>query len=130
MVSIWPTVDSESENYKQMELGYLHATISKERMYQLEMPLLLILPIRMPGNLFGDKIKKIIMMMASVFSGWMKAKPNSPIMNLVQPSFLPGIRSGIGNVFPREYARMAWLRREWKRQDRETSIVNPVSKAC
>ena len=36
MVSIWPTVDSESENYKEMEeLGYLSRNDFGKRMYQL-----------------------------------------------------------------------------------------------
>lgn len=119
MVSIWPTVDSESENYKEMEeLGFLSRNDFGKRMYQLEMPLFLILPIRMQENLYGTRSKKIIMMMASVFSGWMKRNRNSPIMNTATIAFTwdPIWKS---EMFSPENMP-EWPMREWKRQDRKT----------
>lgn len=82
MVSIWPTVEEGSENFKEMEeLGYLSRNDYGKGCTSWAMRPSWIPPIRMPENMCGARLKRIIMTTAYAFSGWMRRNRNSPTMN-------------------------------------------------
>ena len=82
MVSIWPTVEEGSENFKEMEeLGYLSRNDYGKRMHQLGNAAIMDPTNPDAENMCGARLKRIIMTTAYAFSGWMRRNRNSPTMN-------------------------------------------------
>lgn len=122
MVSIWPTVDSESENYKEMEeLGYLSRNDFGKRMYQLG-DAAVFDPTNPDARKFvWDKIKKNYYD-DGIRIFWLdEAEPEFTNYEYSNHRFYLGSDLEIGNVFPREYARMAY---EGMEEAGQENIVN------
>lgn len=122
MVSIWPTVDSESENYKEMEeLGFLSRNDFGKRMYQLG-DAAVFDPTNPDARKFvWDKIKKNYYD-DGIRIFWLdEAEPEFTNYEYSNHRFYLGSDLEIGNVFPREYARMAY---EGMEEAGQENIVN------
>ena len=122
MVSIWPTVEEGSENFKEMEeLGYLSRNDYGKRMHQLGNA-----DIMDPTNpdarkYVWSKIKKNYYD-DGVRIFWLdEAEPEFTNYEYGNHRFYLGSDLEIGNIFPREYARMAY---EGMEGEGQANIVN------
>ena len=109
MVSIWPTVDQESENYKEMEeLGYLTRNDFGKRMYQLGEAAFIDTTNPDARAFVWDKIRKNYYE-DGVRIFWLdEAEPELTNYEYSNHRFFLGSDLEIGNIYPKEYARMAY----------------------
>lgn len=122
MVSVWPTVDTESENYKEMEeLGYLTRNDFGKRMYQLG-DAAFIDPTHPDARKYvWSKIKKNYYD-DGVRIFWLdEAEPELTNYEYSNHRFYLGSDLEVGNLYPREYARMAY---EGMAEEGQENIVN------
>lgn len=122
MVSIWPTVDAGSENYEEMaEMGYLTRSEFGKRIGQLGDAC--IIDVTNPGGraYVWDKIKKNYYENGiRVF--WLdEAEPEFTGYEYEQYRYLRGADLEVGNIYPKEYARMAY---EGMEAEGQQNIVN------
>ncbi len=122
MVSIWPTVDAESENYEEMaELGYLTRSDHGKRIGQLGDACFIDVTNpdareyvwgKMKKNYYEDGIK--------VF--WLdEAEPEFTDYEFDHYRYFLGSDLEVGNLYPKYYARMAYEGQEAEGQE---NIVN------
>ena len=122
MVSIWPTVDGESENYEQMrEMGYLTRSEYGKRLGQLGQACFIDVTNpdarkfvweRMKENYYKDGIK--------IF--WLdEAEPEYTDYEYEHYRYFMGADLEVGNIYPKYYARMAY---EGMEEEGQKNILN------
>ena len=122
MVSIWPTVDAGSENYEEMaELGYLTRSEFGKRLGQLGDAC--IIDVTNPGGraYVWDKIKKNYYENGIRIFWLDEAEPEFTGYEYEQYRYLRGADLEVGNIYPKEYARMAY---EGMEAEGQQNIVN------
>ena len=122
MVSIWPTVEEGSENFKEMEeLGYLSRNDYGKRMHQLGNAAIMDPTNPDARKYVWSKIKKNYYD-DGVRIFWLdEAEPEFTNYEYGNHRFYLGSDLEIGNIFPREYARMAY---EGMEGEGQANIVN------
>ncbi|MBQ9065175.1 MAG: glycoside hydrolase family 31 protein [Blautia sp.] len=122
MVSVWPTVDGESENYEEMrELGYLSRTDYGKRLGMLGNACIFdptnpdarkYVWGRIKENYYKDGIK--------IF--WLdEAEPEFTGYEFEHYRYFIGADMEMGNIFPKYYARMAY---EGMEEEGQENILN------
>lgn len=122
MVSIWPTVDAESENYREMEeLGYLTRSEYGKRIGQLGDAC--IIDVTNPdGRAYvWEKIRKNYYEKGIRIFWLDEAEPEFTGYEFSHYRYFRGADMEIGNIYPKEYARMAYEGMEAQGQE---NIVN------
>lgn len=122
MVSIWPTVESGSENFKEMEeMGYLTRNDFGKRMHQLGNAAFMDVTNPDARKFVWDKIKKNYYE-DGVRIFWLdEAEPELTNYEYSNHRYFLGSDLEVGNIYPREYARMAYEGMEAEGQE---NIVN------
>ncbi len=122
MVSIWPTVDGESENYEEMtELGYLIRTERGKRLGQLGNAAFIDVTNPDTRNYVWEKIKENYYQ-KGIHLFWLdEAEPELTGYEYQHYRFYRGADKEIGNIYPRQYARMVYEGMQAEGQD---NIVN------
>ena len=122
MVSVWPTVDGESENYEEMrELGYLSRTEYGKRLGQLGNACIFdptnpdarkYVWSKLKENYYKDGIQ--------IF--WLdEAEPEFTGYEFAHYRYFIGADMEMGNIFPKYYARMAY---EGMAEEGQENILN------
>ena len=122
MVSIWPTVEETSENYQEMEeLGYLTRSEHGKRLGQLNVASLIDVTNPDARKYVWEKIKKNYYDLGiKVF--WLdEAEPELTGYEFSHYRYFRGADMEVGNMYPREYARMAY---EGMEEEGQENIVN------
>lgn len=122
MVSIWPTVDKESENYKEMEeRGMLVRSEYGKRIGQLGDACFIDTTNPETRSFVWDKIKKHYYDMG-IHIFWLdEAEPEYTSYEYSFYRYHKGSDMEVGNIYPREYAKMAY---EGMEQEGQQNIVN------
>ena len=122
MVSVWPTVDEKSENFKEMEdLGYLTRNDYGRRMHQLGEAAFIDPTCPDARKYVWSRIKKNYYD-AGVRIFWLdEAEPELTGYEYGNHRFYLGSDLEAGNLYPREYARMAY---EGMEEAGEENILN------
>ena len=109
MVSIWPTVDGESENYQEMEeLGYLTRSEQGKRLGQLGNAAIIDVTNPDGREYVWSKIKKNYYE-KGIHIFWLdEAEPEFTGYEFSHYRYFRGADMEVGNIYPREYARMAY----------------------
>ena len=122
MVSIWPTVDGESENYQEMEeLGYLTRSEHGKRLGQLGNAA--IIDVTNPDGIeyVWSKIRKNYYE-KGIHIFWLdEAEPEFTGYEFSHYRYFRGADMEVGNIYPREYARMAY---EGMEKEGQKNILN------
>ena len=122
MVSVWPTVDGESDNYQEMkELGYLARSEYGKRLGQLGQACFIDVTNpdgrkyvwnRIKENYYKDGIQ--------IF--WLdEAEPEYTDYEYEHDRYFIGAALEVGNIYPKYYARMAY---EGMEEEGQENIVN------
>lgn len=122
MVSIWPTVDAESENYEEMvDKAYLIRSESGKRLGQLGNAAIIDVTHPDARHYVWDKIKKNYYD-KGIHIFWLdEAEPELTGYEYRHYRYYRGADLEIGNIYPRDYARMAY---EGMENAGQKSIVN------
>ncbi len=122
MVSIWPTVEPGSENFREMEdLGYLTRNDFGKRNYQLGGACFMDSTNPEARKFVWDKIKKNYYE-DGVRIFWLdEAEPELTNYEYSNHRYFLGSDLEVGNIYPKEYARMAYEGMEAEGQE---NIVN------
>ena len=122
MVSIWPTVDGESENYEEMtELGYLTRSERGKRLGQLGNAAFIDVTNPDTRNYVWEKIKENYYQ-KGIHLFWLdEAEPELTGYEYQHYRFYRGADKEIGNIYPKQYARMVYEGMQAEGQD---NIVN------
>lgn len=122
MVSIWPTVEESSENYKEMEeLGLLVRSEYGKRLGQLGNACFIDVTNPDTRSFVWDKMKKNYYE-KGIYIFWLdEAEPEYTGYRFSNYRYHLGADMEIGNIYPREYARMAY---EGMSAEGQTNIVN------
>lgn len=122
MVSIWPTVDAESENYKEMEeLGMLVRSEHGKRIGQLGDACFIDTTNPETRKFVWGKMKKHYYE-KGIHIFWLdEAEPEYTGYEYSHYRYHQGADMEIGNIYPREYAKMAY---EGMEQEGQENIVN------
>lgn len=122
MVSIWPTVEAKSENYREMlEKGYLIASETGSRMTQLGNACFADMTNPEAREYVWGKIRDNYYKYGiKVF--WLdEAEPEMTAYDYSNFRYHRGADLEIGNLYPREYARMAY---EGMEKEGQENILN------
>ena len=122
MVSIWPTVDGESENYQEMEeLGYLTRSEQGKRLGQLGNAAIIDVTNPDGREYVWSKIKKNYYE-KGIHIFWLdEAEPEFTGYEFSHYRYFRGADMEVGNIYPREYARMAY---EGMEKEGQKNILN------
>ncbi|MDU7027120.1 TIM-barrel domain-containing protein [Robinsoniella peoriensis] len=122
MVSIWPTVDAQSENYKEMEeLGYLTRSEYGKRIGQLG-DACVIDPTNPEARAYvWNKIRQNYYDLGIKIFWLDEAEPEFTGYEYSHYRYFKGADMEVGNIYPREYAKMAYEGMEAEGQE---NIVN------
>lgn len=109
MVSIWPTVDEHSENYKEMEeLGLLVRSEHGKRIGQLGDACFIDVTNPETRSFVWGKIKENYYK-KGIHIFWLdEAEPEYTKYEFSNYRYFQGSDMEIGNIYPREYAKMAY----------------------
>lgn len=126
MVSIWPTVDRKSENYKEMlEKGYLVRTERGERIAMTFQGITVHFDPTNPAArkyVWGKAKKNYYAKGIKTF--WLdEAEPEYSVYDFDNYRYHLGSNVAIGNIYPREYSR-AWY--EGMTEEGQSGVVNLV----
>lgn len=122
MVSIWPTVDAESENYQEMEeLGYLTRSEHGKRIGQLGDACIIDVTNPDGREYVWNKIKKNYYEKGIKIFWLDEAEPEFTGYEFSHYRYFRGADMEVGNIYPKEYARMAYEGMEAEGQE---NIVN------
>ena len=122
MISVWPTVESDSENYREMlEKGYLVASETGNRMTQLGNACFADMTNPEAREYVWGKIRDNYYKYGiKVF--WLdEAEPELTAYDYSNFRYHRGADLEIGNLYPREYARMAY---EGMEKEGQENILN------
>ncbi len=122
MVSIWPTVDGESENYEEMEeLGYLTRSEHGKRLGQLGNAAIIDVTNPDGREYVWSKIKKNYYK-KGIHIFWLdEAEPEFTGYEFSHYRYFRGADMEVGNIYPKEYARMAY---EGMEKEGQENILN------
>ena len=122
MVSIWPTVDGESENYQEMEeLGYLTRSEHGKRLGQLGNAAIIDVTNPDGREYVWSKIRKNYYE-KGIHIFWLdEAEPEFTGYEFSHYRYFRGADMEVGNIYPREYARMAY---EGMEKEGQKNILN------
>lgn len=122
MVSIWPTVEETSENYKEMEeLGYLTRSEHGKRLGQLNVASVIDVTNPDARKYVWEKIKKNYYDLGIKIFWLDEAEPELTGYEFSHYRYFRGADMEIGNMYPKEYARMAY---EGMEEEGQENIVN------
>ncbi|KAJ4983612.1 glycosyl hydrolase family 31 [Stagonosporopsis vannaccii] len=126
MVSIWPTVDRKSENYREMlEKGYLVRTERGERIAMTFQGISVHFDPTNPAArkyVWGKAKQNYYAKGIKVF--WLdEAEPEYSVYDFDNYRYHLGSNIAIGNIYPREYSR-AWY--EGMKEEGQDGVVNLV----
>ncbi len=122
MVSIWPTVDEESENYEEMEeMGYLTRSEFGKRIGQLGDACIIDVTHPDGRDYVWKKIKENYYKNGIKIFWLDEAEPELTGYEYQHYRFYRGADMEIGNIYPKEYARMAY---EGMEAEGQKNIVN------
>lgn len=122
MVSIWPTVEETSENYKEMEeLGYLTRSEYGKRLGQLNVASLIDVTNPDARKYVWEKIKKNYYDLGIKIFWLDEAEPELTGYEFSHYRYFRGADMEVGNMYPKEYARMAY---EGMEEEGQENIVN------
>ena len=122
MVSIWPTVDAESENYEEMtELGYLTRSEYGKRIGQLGDACIIDVTNPDGRNYVWEKIKKNYYDLGIKIFWLDEAEPEFTGYEFEHYRYFLGADMEVGNLYPKYYARMAY---EGMEAEGQKNIVN------
>ncbi|WP_130838382.1 glycoside hydrolase family 31 protein [Lachnoclostridium sp. Marseille-P6806] len=128
MVSIWPTVEQDSENYAEMkELGYLMRTEHGKRLGELGGAAVIDVTNADTRHYVWDKIREnyyklgIRIFWLDEAEPELNGEPGYGGYEYEHYRYFRGADMEIGNIFPREYARMAY---EGMQAEGQENIVN------
>lgn len=122
MVSIWPTVDEESENYKEMlEGGFLTRSERNTRFRQLGDASVIDVTNPETRQYVWNKIKENYYSKGIQIFWLDEAEPELSRYEYEHYRYYRGADVEIGNIYPREYARMCYEGMEAEGQE---NIVN------
>ena len=128
MVSIWPTVEKESKNYPDMkDLGYLTRSDTGLRLGQLGEASVIDVTNQNARCYVWDQIKKgyydkgIQIFWLDEAEPELKGEPGYGGYEYQRYRYLKGADLEVGNIYPREYARMCY---EGMTQAGQKNIVN------
>jgi alpha-D-xyloside xylohydrolase len=122
MVSVWPTVEEESDHYEEMtELGYLVRSERGKRIGQLGNAALIDVTCPDARHYVWDLIRKNYYEKGiSIF--WLdEAEPELTGYEYQHYRYYQGADLEVGNIYPKEYARMAY---EGMEKEGQKNIVN------
>ena len=109
MVSIWPTVDAESENYEEMrELGYLTRSEYGKRIGQLGEACFIDVTHPDGRKYVWEKMKKNYYEKGIKIFWLDEAEPEFTDYEFEHYRYFLGADMEVGNIYPKEYARMAY----------------------
>ncbi len=122
MVSVWPTVDESSENYEEMtELGFLTRSEAGKRIGQLGDAAIIDVTNPDTRDYVWDKIKQNYYD-NGIHIFWLdEAEPEFTGYEYSHYRYLKGADLEVGNIYPKEYARMAY---EGMEKEGQQNIVN------
>ena len=124
MVSIWPTVDAESENYEEMEeLGYLTRSETGKRIGQLGDACFIDVTNPAGREYVWEKIKKNYYENGIKIFWLDEAEPEFTAYEYEHYRYFRGADMEVGNIYPRDYARMAY---EGMEKEGQENIVNLI----
>ena len=124
MISVWPTVESDSENYREMlEKGYLVASETGNRMTQLGNACFADMTNPEAREYVWEKIRDNYYKYGiKVF--WLdEAEPELTAYDYSNFRYHRGADLEIGNLYPREYARMAYEGMEKEGQENILTLL-------
>ena len=122
MVSIWPTVEETSENYKEMEeLGYLTRSEHGKRLGQLNVASVIDVTNPDARKYVWEKIKKNYYDLGIKIFWLDEAEPELTGYEFSHYRYFRGADMEVGNMYPKEYARMAY---EGMEEEGQEKIVN------
>ena len=122
MVSIWPTVEETSENYVEMEeLGLLTRSEYGKRLGQLNVASVIDVTNPETRSYVWEKIKKHYYDLGIKIFWLDEAEPELTGYEFSHYRYFRGSDMEIGNIYPKEYARMAYEGMEAEGQE---NIVN------
>ena len=122
MVSIWPTVEETSENYKEMEeLGYLTRSEQGKRLGQLNVASVIDVTNPDARKYVWEKIKKNYYDLGIKIFWLDEAEPELTGYEFSHYRYFRGADMEVGNMYPKEYARMAY---EGMEEEGQENIVN------
>ena len=122
MVSIWPTVDGESENYEEMEeLGYLTRSEHGKRLGQLGNAAIIDVTNPDGREYVWSKIKKNYYKKGIHIFWLYEAEPEFTGYEFSHYRYFRGADMEVGNIYPKEYARMA---NEGMEKEGQENILN------
>ena len=122
MVSIWPTVEEDSENYKEMEMkGYLTRSESGKRIGQLDKACFLDATNPETRDYVWQKIKENYYDKGIRIFWLDEAEPEFTKYEFDHYRYFIGADKEVGNIYPKEYARMAY---EGMEAAGQTNIIN------
>ena len=122
MVSVWPTVDGESENYEEMrELGYLTRSEYGKRLGQLGDACIIDVTHPEGRKYVWEKIKKNYYDLGIKIFWLDEAEPEFTGYEFEHYRYYLGADMEVGNLFPKYYARMAY---DGMEAEGQTNIVN------
>ena len=122
MVSIWPTVEETSENYKEMEeLGYLTRSEHGKRLGQLNVASVIDVTNPDARKYVWKKIKKNYYDLGIKIFWLDEAEPELTGYEFSHYRYFRGADMEVGNMYPKEYARMAY---EGMEEEGQENIVN------
>ena len=124
MVSIWPTVDGESENYEEMtELGYLIRSERGKRLGQLGNAAFIDVTNPDTRNYVWEKIKENYYQ-KGIHLFWLdEAEPELTGYEYQHYRFYRGADKEIGNIYPKQYARMVYEGMQAEGQDKIVNLL-------
>jgi len=124
MVSIWPTVDGESENYEEMtELGYLTRSERGKRLGQLGNAAFIDVTNPDTRNYVWEKIKENYYQ-KGIHLFWLdEAEPELTGYEYQHYRFYRGADKEIGNIYPKQYARMVYEGMQAEGQDKIVNLL-------
>jgi len=122
MVSIWPTVEEESVNYQEMtEEGYLVRSERGKRIGQLGDAALVDVTCPDARHYVWEKIRENYYEKGIRIFWLDEAEPEFTGYEYQHYRYFQGADLEVGNIYPREYARMAY---EGMAKEGQTNIVN------
>lgn len=127
MVSVWPTVEEDSENYEEMkELGLLTASEAGNRMSHLGRTCFVDMTNPQARAYVWNKLKENYYKYGIKIFWLDEAEPEYTKYEYDNYRYMEGADLEIGNLYPREYARMAY---EGMAEEGQENILNLIRSA-
>lgn len=124
MVSVWPTVEEDSENYEEMrELGLLAASEAGNRMSHLGRTCFVDMTNPQARAYVWNKLKENYYQYGIRIFWLDEAEPEYTKYEYDNYRYMAGADLEVGNLYPREYARMAYEGMEAEGQEKILNLI-------